>query len=154
MLWQKVSRPCCRVKAPPALPLPALKARVAALFSRRGEPAALATIYKICPAGLWQAAVAAGVFAGSELDRADGYIHFSTASQVADTLARHFAGVAGLVLAALDETKLLPPVRYEAARGGALFPHLYGTFDPRRALWVKPLTLRADGRHVLPELLA
>ena len=112
----------------------------------------MATIYKICPAGLWQEAVAAGVFTGSEVDRSDGYIHFSTAGQVADTLARHYPNVAGLVLAAFDLTKLSPPVRYEAARGGALFPHLYGTFDPKRALWVRPIALDAEGRHVLPEL--
>jgi len=112
----------------------------------------LATIYKICPAALWQAAVETGVFEGSEVDRADGYIHFSTASQVASTLARHYAGATGLVIAAFDETKLAPPIRYEPARGGMLFPHLYGTFDPALALWVKPLALGPDGHHVLPEL--
>jgi uncharacterized protein (DUF952 family) len=112
----------------------------------------LATIYKICPAGLWQEAVAARVFTGSAVDHADGYIHFSTAGQVADTLARHYPNVAGLVLAAFDETELSPPVRYETSRGGALFPHLYGTFDPKSALWVKPLALDAAGRHILPGL--
>ena len=113
----------------------------------------MATIYKICPTGLWQEALAAGAFTGSEVDRADGYIHFSAASQVAGTLARHYAGVAGLLLAAFDEAQLSPPIRYEAARGGELFPHLYGTFDPKGALWVRPLTLDAAGRHALPELL-
>ncbi len=114
----------------------------------------MATIYKICPAGLWQEAVAAGVFTGSAVDHADGYIHFSTAGQVAGTLARHYPNVAELLLAAFDEAKFSMPVRYEAARDGALFPHLYGTFDPKSALWVKPLALGADGHHVLPELEA
>lgn len=112
----------------------------------------MATIYKICPAALWQSALKVGVFAGSEVDRTDGYIHFSTASQIASTLARHYPGVAGLLLAAFDETKLAPPVRYEPARGGMLFPHLYGTFDPAQALWVAPLPLASDGSHVLPDL--
>jgi uncharacterized protein (DUF952 family) len=112
----------------------------------------VATIYKICPAALWQAAAEAGVFRGSEVDRADGYIHFSTAAQVSSTLARHYSGVAGLVLAAFDEARLAPPVRYEAARGGMLFPHLYGTFDPADALWTVPLPLGSDGCHVLPDL--
>ena len=111
----------------------------------------MATIYKICPAGLWQAATAAGVFAGSEVDRADGYIHFSTAGQVAGTLEKHYAGVEGLVLAAFDEAALTPPIRYERARG-MLFPHLYGSLDPKQALWVRSLPVDADGRHVLPEL--
>ena len=112
----------------------------------------MATIYKICPAAIWQAAVAAGVFTGSGIDAADGYIHFSTARQVAETLEHHFAGVPGLILAAFDEIRLSPSVRYEPARGGTLFPHLYGTLDPGAALWVKPLLLDADGRHALPEL--
>lgn len=112
----------------------------------------MATIYKICPAAIWQAAVAAGVFTGSGIDAADGYIHFSTASQVVETLERHFAGVPDLVLAAFDETGLSPPVRYEPARAGTLFPHFYGALDPGAALWVKPLPLASDGRHVLPDL--
>jgi uncharacterized protein (DUF952 family) len=114
----------------------------------------VATIYKICPSHLWQASVAAGVFHGSDVDRADGFIHFSTAEQVASTLAKHYPGAAGLLLAAFDETKLSPPVRYEPARGGMLFPHLYGTFDPADALWVKPLGPGPDGRHILPDLPA
>jgi len=112
----------------------------------------LATIYKICPAALWQTALATGAFAGTEVDQADGYVHFSTATQVAETLARHYAGVSGLVLAAFDESTLHPPIRYEPARGGALFPHLHGMLDFRLALWTKPLPLGPNGRHLLPEL--
>jgi uncharacterized protein (DUF952 family) len=110
------------------------------------------TIYKICPAPLWRAAGAEGVFRGSPIDLADGYIHFSTAGQVADTAARHFAGERGLVLAAIDSARLTAPLRYEAARNGDLFPHLYGALPLAAVLWVKPLPLGADGRHVFPEL--
>ena len=60
------------------------------------------------------------------MDLADGFIHFSTAEQVRETAARHFAGQDGLLLVAIDDAKLGPALKYEVSRGGALFPHLYG----------------------------
>ncbi len=110
----------------------------------------MATIYKICQAAAWRAAKARGVFAGSPIDLADGYIHFSTLEQVAETAARHFAGEGDLVLVAVDTDKLTPPLRYEPSRGGSLFPHLYGDLDLTAVMWVKPLPLGSDGRHVFP----
>ena len=112
----------------------------------------MTTIYKICPAPMWQAAVEAGIFRGAGVDLADGYIHFSTVEQVKETAARHFAGVAGLVLVAFDDLSLGADLRYEPSRGGALFPHLHGPLDPKLALWVKPLPVGADGRHRFPDL--
>ena len=110
------------------------------------------TVYKISHAGLWREAERAGVFAGAPVDLADGYIHFSTAEQVADTAARHFAAMADLVLVAVDPAALGPALRYEPSRGGAMFPHLYGKLPLFAVRWVKPLPLGADGRHVFPEL--
>jgi len=109
------------------------------------------TIYKIAPRKLWQEAEAGGRFDGAPVDHADGFIHFSTAEQAAETAARHFAGATDLVLVAVDATALGEALRYETSRGGALFPHLYGTLDLSAVKWVKPLPLR-DGRHVFPEL--
>jgi uncharacterized protein (DUF952 family) len=111
----------------------------------------MATIYKICPAELWREAEAAGVFRGSPVDLADGFIHFSTAAQAAETAAKHFAGQHDLLLAAFDDAGI-GDVRYEPSRGGQLFPHLYGALDPKLALWVKPLPLGADGAHRFPPL--
>jgi len=113
----------------------------------------MATIYKICPAPLWREAEKAGVFRGAGIDIADGYIHFSTAAQVADTAARHFAGVDDLVLVAVDGDRLGPALRHEAARGGDLFPHLYEPLRLDAVLWAKPMPLGPDGRHRLPDLL-
>lgn len=110
------------------------------------------TIYKICDAALWREAERAGAFAGAPVDRADGYIHFSTAGQVRETAARHFAGVPDLVLVAVSEEALGPALRYEPSRGGALFPHLYGALPLSAVRWVKPLRLDAEGQHVFPEL--
>ena len=110
-----------------------------------------ATIYKICVTSLWRAAEAAGAFAGAPVDHADGFIHFSTAAQVAETVARHFAAARDLVLVAVDADALGPDLCYEPSRGGALFPHLYGTLPLSAVRWVKPLPLGPDG-HVFPEL--
>ena len=109
------------------------------------------TVYKICDAGLWRDAERAGVFDGAPVDLTDGYIHFSTAQQVAETAARHFAGMADLVLVAADAETLGAALRYEPSRGGAMFPHLYGTLPLSAVRWVKPLPLGADG-HTFPEL--
>jgi uncharacterized protein (DUF952 family) len=111
------------------------------------------TIYKICRAAEWTAAQAAGVYRGSEVDRRDGFIHFSTVDSVVETARRHFAGVADLVLVGFDDAKLGEALRYEPARGGTPFPHLYGSLDPKAALWVTPLPLGADGAHAFPALL-
>lgn len=109
-------------------------------------------IYKIAPRALWREAEAKGVFAGAPVDLADGYIHFSTAAQAAETAAKHFAGQDGLVLIAVDTDRLGAALKWEVSRGGALFPHLYAALDPAAARWVKPLPLGEDGAHVFPEL--
>lgn len=110
------------------------------------------TIYKICSSELWREAERAGLFAGAPLDLTDGFIHFSTAAQVAETAAKHFAGAAGQVLVAVDAGALGEALKWEPSRGGALFPHLYGSLAVAAVLWVKPLPLGAHGRHVFPEL--
>ena len=111
----------------------------------------MATIYKICTAEEWERAVAAGRFAGSVVDLADGFIHFSTGEQVRETAARHFAGREGLVIVAFDDATFGPELRYEHSRGGALFPHLYAVLETHAALWVEPLPIGADGAHIFPE---
>jgi uncharacterized protein (DUF952 family) len=113
----------------------------------------LNVIYKIAPAALWQEAERAGRFDGSPIDLQDGFIHFSDASQVVETAARYFAGADDLVLVAVSTERLSCLLRWEPSRAGALFPHLYGPLDLAAVLWVKPLPLGANGRHVFPETL-
>ncbi|MEQ1549159.1 MAG: DUF952 domain-containing protein [Chakrabartia sp.] len=81
--------------------------------------------YKILTADQWAQFQADGVFTGAPIDIADGYIHMSTTDQVEETMAKHFAGQTGLVVASIDLTPLGEAVKWEASRGGALFPHLY-----------------------------
>ncbi len=107
----------------------------------------MSPILKIVPRALWETATAAGVFAGAPVDVADGFIHFSTRPQVEETAARHFAGQRDVLLVALDPARLGTALKWETSRGGALFPHLYGSFATADALWVRPIPLDAEGRH-------
>ncbi len=91
-------------------------------------------IYKILGRDEWAAAEAAGVFTGSAVDIADGFIHFSAEAQVRETLNRHFAGRTDLVLVAVEAGALGPALKWEPSRGGALFPHLYGPLPTRLAV--------------------
>lgn len=109
-------------------------------------------IYHMCPAETWEAAHRAGSYAGTEDDRRDGFIHFSTAEQVAESARRHRAGQAGLLLIAVESAPLGDRLKWEPSRGGELFPHLYGSLDPAEVASVRPLPLGADGLHVFPPL--
>lgn len=111
----------------------------------------MATLYKICPAADWRNAEAEGVFRGSEVDREDGYIHFSTGAQVKETAARHFAGMDDLLLIAIDADRLGPALKWEPARSGDLFPHLYEHLPLTAVLWARPLPLIRD-QHEFPDL--
>lgn len=110
------------------------------------------TLYKICPAWRWREAERNGMFRGSEVDLRDGFIHFSTAAQVAETAAKHFAGRNDLVLVRVDATRLGEALKWEPSRGGALFPHLYGALEVAAVIRAEPLPLGADGRHKFPLL--
>jgi uncharacterized protein (DUF952 family) len=110
------------------------------------------TIYKIATETAWREAEKAGVFKGAAIDLSDGYIHLSTADQVSETAARHFAGQADLLLVAIDADKLGDALKYEPSRGGALFPHLYAPLDLHAVRWVKPLPLDSNGNHQFPAL--
>jgi uncharacterized protein (DUF952 family) len=107
-------------------------------------------IFKIFRRPEWDAFRAAGETEGAPIDLADGYIHISTAAQVAETAARHFATESDLVLVALDADRLGPALKWEPSRGGALFPHLYRRLTLKDVVWDKSLPLGATG-HIFPE---
>ena len=112
----------------------------------------MATIYKICGQAAWRAAASGGVFLGSAADASDGFIHFSTAGQVAETAAKHFAQESDLLLVAVNADALRPSLKWEPSRGGDLFPHLCGPLPLTAVRWTRPLPRAADGRHLFPEL--
>ncbi len=109
-------------------------------------------IYKICPASALREAERRGAYRGSADDARDGFIHFSTATQVAETARRHFAGQQGLFLVEVDADALGDALRWERSRNDELFPHLYGDLDLGAVLGVHDLRLRSDGSHEIPEL--
>ena len=106
-------------------------------------------IYKILPRADWVAAQAAGRFEGSPVDHADGFIHFSTALQAAETARRHFAGQGDLVVLEIEADDLGSALKWEPSRGGDLFPHLYGPLATDKVLAVHEAPLGADGAPTL-----
>jgi uncharacterized protein (DUF952 family) len=111
-------------------------------------------IFKICERTEWMAAEAAGVYHGSDHDRADGFIHFSTANQLQGTLAKHYAGRGNLLLFAFDAAAFGDELKWEPARGGDLFPHLYAPLKTDLAIWTTHLPLDSQGVHILPPELS
>lgn len=93
---------------------------------RGGPRPPVSRAYKILTKGQWASWQAAGSFAGAPVDVEDGFIHLSAADQVAATHAKWFAGLSELMLVEIDLDSLGDAVRWEPARGGALFPHVYG----------------------------
>jgi|TARA_R100000789_G_scaffold2016_2_gene5490 uncharacterized protein (DUF952 family) len=106
-------------------------------------------IYKILRGPEWAQLRAAGESAGAPVDLADGYVHFSTAEQAAETAAKHFAGAEGLMLVAVAVDRLGEALKWEVSRGGALFPHLYREMRLSDVAWAQPLPL-VDGVHQFP----
>jgi uncharacterized protein (DUF952 family) len=105
----------------------------------------LSRIYKLLDAASWRVAEAAGVFTGSAVDARDGFIHFSGPDQVQETARLYFHGQADLVLLSVDAEALGPDLRWEASRGGALFPHLYGVLPASAVIEARAVDLDADG---------
>lgn len=109
-------------------------------------------VYKIFRAAEFAELVAAGESPGAPVDRADGYVHLSTAAQAPGTAARHFAGEDGLWLLACEADALGPALRWEPSRGGALFPHLHRPLTRADILWARPLGRVADDANDLGSL--
>jgi len=109
-------------------------------------------IYKICEKALWLKAEAERQFCGSPADLRNGFIHFSTAAQLAATAAKHFAGARDLLLVAVDVAALGAALKWEASRGGDLFPHLYAPLPLAAVRWTRALPDEVGGRRLLPEL--
>ncbi len=110
-------------------------------------------IYKICLASAWREAEWRGVYRGSADDARDGFIHFSTAAQVAETARKHFSGQSGLLLIEVDANALGERLRWERSRHDELFPHLYGELTLGAVIAVHDMHARADGTHDIPECL-
>ena len=108
-------------------------------------------VFKVVPRAEWDAA--GDDYRGSAHDRADGFLHFSTAAQLAGTLRLYYAGRDDLLLVAVEAERLGPALRWEHAPSrGADFPHLFAPLPRAAVAWAKPLARGADGAFILPEL--
>ena len=111
------------------------------------------TIYKIATAADWADAEFTGTFAGSAHDQGDGFIHFSTAAQLAETLRLHYAGIDGLLLIAVDDAALGAALKWEHAPSrGEDFPHLYGALPLTAVQWQQPIARDESGTAMVPDL--
>ena len=108
-------------------------------------------IYKLFRPAEWADLQARGSTPGAPIDVADGYVHFSTATQVAETAAKYFAGVQGLMLLTVDPGPLAADLKWEPSRGGALFPHLYRELRLSDVTEARELPLQG-GTHAFPPL--
>lgn len=107
---------------------------------------------KIVSAEEWRQTVSDGVFQGSPVDHADGFIHLSSVDQVEETATRHFAGRDGLMLLVIELARVDGEVRWETSRGGDLFPHVYGTLPLECVLAAEALERDRDGLFIFPPL--
>ena len=121
-------------------------------YNNKQEAGRVRTIYKICPASAWREAERQGVYRGSADDARDGFIHFSTATQVAETARKHFFGQTGLFLIEVDADALGDELRWEPSRNDELFPHLYGELDLGAVIGTFDMPARSDGTHDIPEI--
>ncbi len=108
-------------------------------------------VYKIEGFEEWDAAVEKGTYDGAPIDLADGFIHFSTAGQVRETAAKHFAGRNDLLIITVATEPMARHYKMEPSRGGAFFPHLYAKLPVSNAVEWQELPLGEDGTHVFPD---
>jgi uncharacterized protein (DUF952 family) len=107
-------------------------------------------VYKIVSRAAFDAAAAEGVFPQMPIDLRDGYVHMSTAGQLAETLRLHFVGQSDLVVFAVA-TAQVAGLRWENSRGGQLFPHGYGVLSPKLIGRQAIVAVGAGGTVTLPE---
>ena len=113
----------------------------------------LMLIYKIFRTDEWADLQKYGSSDGAPVDRSDGFVHFSTAEQAAETAAKHFAGIEGLTLLACETDAMGDDLKWEVSRGSALFPHLYRQIRMSDVVWSRALPIHGQ-THQFPEEMA
>ncbi|RED48032.1 DUF952 domain-containing protein [Aestuariispira insulae] len=109
-------------------------------------------IYHLARKAAWEQAERAGAYTGTPEDLADGFMHFSTAAQVAESAAKHRAGETDLILIGAEGDELGAALKWEESRGGQLFPHLYADLPLSAVKMAIPLELGPHGLHLFPDL--
>ncbi len=108
-------------------------------------------IYRLCQLDEWQAAEAQGHLLPNADDQRDGFLHLSTAEQVAVTAQKYYAQVPDLFLLGISVTAIEPILRWEGSSGGgAVYPHAYGDVPVSAILFAKPVP-RHQGQYQFPQ---
>ncbi len=108
------------------------------------------TIYKVINKDVWAAAKAVGEFTGAAIDIKDGYIHFSSADQVVETVQKHFAGQDDLLLLSVSTAEMGDDLKWEKSRNDELFPHLFRPLAAAEVTAEEALPLNEEGKHLFP----
>ncbi len=120
-------------------------------MNEESSPTSL-NVYHICRRTDWESCIEDCEYQPPKIDRADGFLHLSTALQIVESAARHRAGQSGLILLEIDTSNLGAELRWEASRNGELFPHLYGPIPLGAVTAVDDLPVGADGLHKFPKI--
>ena len=108
-------------------------------------------IFKVVPRAEWESE--SGDYQGSAHDKADGFLHFSTATQLPETLRLYYAGQDDLMLVAVDAGALGAALKWEhSSSRGEDFPHLYAPLSCEAIKWARPIAKDADETFVLPDI--
>jgi len=110
-------------------------------------------IYKILRQSEWADMQGKGVFGGSEHDTRDGFIHMSTSAQLQGTLDKHYTQGDVVILVAIRFEDVADSVKYEVSRGGAEFPHIYGSLPLSAVMEHWALSPDPKGRYAAPKYI-
>jgi glutathione S-transferase len=107
-------------------------------------------IYHIAAAADWKRAVRDGEYAMSTrgLTLAEqGFIHASTAGQVAPVANAFYKGEPDLLLLVIDTDLVGPEIRYEHVPGQSQpYPHIYGPLNVSAVVETRPFAPGPDGQ--------
>ncbi len=121
-----------------------------ALVRRIVELASMAEIFHITTMAEWERARAEGVYRADSL-ATEGFIHASTAGQVAGSANRFFSEREGLVVLRIDLDRVRSPIEWAASpHSDEPFPHVHGPLDVDAVIGVEPLERDGSGSFAWP----
>jgi uncharacterized protein (DUF952 family) len=109
----------------------------------------VSVIYHIAMAADWERALADGQYTTSTRGVTlvqQGFIHASTAGQVAGVANAFYQGLPDLLVLVIDPRRLTAPLRYDEVPGTAEpFPHIYGPLNTGAVIRALPFPPGPDG---------
>ena len=91
----------------------------------------MALIYHLATSKDWENALESGAYAPASL-QSEGFIHASVKEELIPSAQIHFQDQTSLVILVISEKKVKHLLKWEPAREGKLFPHIYGAISLER----------------------